>query len=339
MNLQGCCNLVHVPSSVKYLKKLVHLNLRDCKKLNSIPRNIHLRSLRDLDLFCCLCLEEFSVISDTMENLSLEKTGIEEISPSFGRLHKLVKLHLRFSSISEIPNNVMGCLLSLKYITLSYTNIQSIHASIKISRLSYLDVDHCERLESLPHLPSSLTRLKATGCTQLETVTSSTLGMISQDWNEYINCEPYDYSELELLFGDCTKLDQEALKNIEAQGKLAILRAAYLSTRKRLEGGIHINFDHFEEILLAGSEIPEWFSYRTTGSSITVELCSEILYNHNFLGFALCSVERDITMGVQCNVYFGNHLVHSQFYYRSYYCDGMTSSHDNVLTTAISIFS
>ncbi|KAJ7963195.1 TIR-NBS-LRR disease resistance protein [Quillaja saponaria] len=248
-----------------------------------------------------------------MEYLDLRRTAIEEICPSIA---------------------VMGRFVTLDYLRLSFTNIQSIPASIKnISCLRHLDVSYCERLESLPQLPSSLEELIASGCTQLETITSFTLCRISRDWNKYISREPYDYSYQgeALLFTDCTKLDQKARKNIEAEAKLKIHRVAYLYSRKILEGRIPNDIIHpLARIYLPGSEIPEWFSYRTTGSSITLILRPALLNDHNFLGFAVCSV----TLGnaVECKVFLEEDLVYTnELKETSFYWDGQTPSNEHVL--------
>ncbi|KAJ7963188.1 TIR-NBS-LRR disease resistance protein [Quillaja saponaria] len=255
-----------------------------------------MRSLKKLELYGCESLEEFSV------------------SPK----------------ISEIPNDVMICLLSLKYLILSFTNIQSIPASIKnISHLRSLDVRHCERLESLPQLPSSLRQLDASGCTQLETITSFSLGMITPYWKEYTNNGKYNSCIEKLLFSHCTKLDQKTLKNIEVQAKLSVHRVAYLYSRKILEGVIFKGSDHPEvQICFPGTEIPEWFRYRTTGSSITIEFHLAILNNPNFLGFTLCSVTTGSVL-VQCKVYFGKHLVQTE-YCGDASCADCSNSNDQV---------
>ncbi|KAJ7963191.1 Disease resistance protein (TIR-NBS-LRR class) [Quillaja saponaria] len=338
MDLSGCSRLVSVPSSIKYLQKLVSLSLFGCERLRSIPPIIHLSSLSSLDLAGCRELKEFSVTSDTMKSLYLTGTAIKEIHPSICRLHTLVKLDLHGCSyISEIPDDLMRSLVSLEDLILGFTNIQSIPASIKnLSRLRGLFISDCKRLESLPQLPSSLKRLAAERCRKLEIVPSSTLRMISQDWNEY-NREPsvhaiisrdwrpyndwdrFHYSDLGegLSFLSCKKLDQKALEIIEAEAKLSIHRVAYLSSRKRLEGVISEDLPG-AKISLPGKKIPEWFSYRTTGSSITIRARPSLINNHNFLGFAFCHANNIgcyAAINCQCHVYFGEEFVHSQFFH------------------------
>ena len=55
-----------------------------------------------------------------------------------------------------------------------------------------------------------------------------------------------------------------------------------------------------------GSEIPEWFSFQSMGSSVTLELPPG-WFNKNFVGFALCAIAPEYhgrTRGlyVQCKV-------------------------------------
>lgn len=58
IDLEGCKSLVKISSSVKYLDKLVFLNLRDCSRLLTLPVMIHLESLQVLNIPSCSNLEE-----------------------------------------------------------------------------------------------------------------------------------------------------------------------------------------------------------------------------------------------------------------------------------------
>ncbi|KAG2302250.1 hypothetical protein Bca52824_030901 [Brassica carinata] len=56
IDLEGCTSLVQISSSVRYLDKLVSLNLRDCSRLLTLPVMIHLESLQVLNLSGCSSL-------------------------------------------------------------------------------------------------------------------------------------------------------------------------------------------------------------------------------------------------------------------------------------------
>ncbi|KAJ7962569.1 Disease resistance protein (TIR-NBS-LRR class) [Quillaja saponaria] len=262
--------------------------------------------------------------SNIMEKLDLSRTAIEEISPSIGRLHTLVQLDLSFcSKISEIPNEVMACLVSLECLTLTSTSIQGIPASIKnLSRLSFLNIEKCRWLKSLPQLPPSLVRLLTANCTALETTTSSTPGF-SQDSIVRPTLDKSDVklkeNEIYVGFENCTRLDQEARNHIVAYAKLIIERVAYLSSWPEPEAETPNDLLPSACICLPGTEIPEWFSYRTTGSSsITIQLPPAewvtLLNNPKFLGFAFCSVisRSSDKWNPLYEVYFGGKLVHSE---------------------------
>ncbi|KAJ7962568.1 Disease resistance protein (TIR-NBS-LRR class) [Quillaja saponaria] len=296
--VRRCPSLVHVPSSIEYLQKIFHLCIVSCPVLETIPSNIHLESLK-----------EFSVASNIVESLCLAYNDIEEISPSTDR-YSVVDLDLSFLKIPGNQNEVMDCLVCLEGLTLSFSiNIQCIPTSIKnLSRLRRLYIDGLYSRESLPQFLSSLVPLIASDCKAQKAITSSTLGKISQDSMEYTTASRYDpQKEKEIYqgFENCMSLDQITRNHIVADAKLIIQRVAYISSRQEPEEGTP-NYP-LVCICLPGTEIPEWFSKRTTGSpgssgstgqvtlsSITIQLppaeWDTLLYNPKFLGFALCSV-------------------------------------------------
>ncbi|KAJ7963193.1 putative disease resistance protein (TIR-NBS-LRR class) [Quillaja saponaria] len=141
-----CKSLIELPDLSK-AQNLERICLHDCSSLVHLPSSIeYLQKLNYLGLMWCT------------------------------KLRSIQRIHLRSHSDLDLD----GC-NSLEEVSFS-SKISEIPASIKnISNLRSLDVRHCERLESLPQLPSSLRQLDASRCTQLETVYPFSLRKIRPD--------------------------------------------------------------------------------------------------------------------------------------------------------------
>ncbi|ONH92522.1 hypothetical protein PRUPE_8G179500 [Prunus persica] len=293
-----------LPPSIGNLVELRKLDLGDCNNLVSLPTNIwKLKSLESLDLSRCSNLEHFPEISEAMEHLeflNLWSTAVKEVTSSIGNLVALRKLDLGDCSIQEIPDDLF-CLTSLQELTLSFTEIKSIPASVKqAAQLSRLFLNGCKSLESLPEFPPLLQHLEADGCTSLKTVSSSSTA-ITQGWEEYIF---YLGLSEKHNFSNCPKLDENARSNIMGDAQLRIMRMAIASSEfkedKIEQPSYHSDNSYydFEESLrkrsfvairCCGNEIPKWFSHKSEGCSIKIELPGD-WFSTDFLGFALSIV-------------------------------------------------
>lgn len=128
--LEGCVNLVEINFSVRDLRRLVLLNLKNCSNLKTLPKIIQLESLKVLILSGCLKLKKLSEIKEEMNRLSqvyLEGTGLRELPESIDN----------FSGVKLI--NLSNC----KY-------LENLPSSIfKLKSLRTLDLSGCSRLEKL----------------------------------------------------------------------------------------------------------------------------------------------------------------------------------------------
>ncbi|RHN67385.1 putative TIR domain, P-loop containing nucleoside triphosphate hydrolase [Medicago truncatula] len=195
-----CESLGQLHSSIFSLPDLRYLDLRGCKKIESLKTNIHSKSLRELLLDDCYSLTEFSVTSDEMTELSLGGTAIRELSSWIWRNRKLTSLGLSECNKLNIVGNKLtndhglgsvteldlsGCteinalslwsildgIQSLKRLTLhECCNLECLPENIRNhSMLKWLDLDGCRKLVSLTELPASLITLSGINCTYLET--------------------------------------------------------------------------------------------------------------------------------------------------------------------------
>ncbi|KAK8973522.1 hypothetical protein V6N11_030712 [Hibiscus sabdariffa] len=120
--LKGCTRLVDVHQSVGLLRRLKLLNLKECKSLRSLPTKIGMESLETLILSGCSNLRKLPEIDGKMEcllNLYLERTGIEGLPSSIGKLSNLNLLNLKdCRNLVSLPSSIGGC-TSLRNLNLS----------------------------------------------------------------------------------------------------------------------------------------------------------------------------------------------------------------------------
>ena len=211
-------NITKLPTSIGNLIGLASLSIRDCKNLMSLPSTMfNIKSLKCLDFSGCskLCkLQENlgTAKSDTsvrpmpssysfFEFETLKKLfvgGYKPRSPnpllstSLLGLTSLTTLKLRNCNLEEIPNDI-GCLFSLKEIYLCGNGFVCIPESIDLlSNLTWMELDNCTKLRSLPKLPLNIDYIRGFGCTSLE--------MIPDLLKPNSSCEP------RLYLSGCSKL-------------------------------------------------------------------------------------------------------------------------------------
>lgn len=191
--------------SIAGLKKLVLLNLKDCKALKSLPNCFgKLRALEELILSGCSKLESFPELEENMKSLRillLDRTSIKQMPrllhcPEFEGQAADMPIHVHHS--------LSGISSSLLSLCLSGNDFESLQANIsKLYHLKWLDLKNCKKLKSLPVLPPNLKCLDAHGCDLLEKV-SSPLALLVVTGQ--IHCT--------FIFTNCNKLDQAAISNI-----------------------------------------------------------------------------------------------------------------------------
>ncbi|KAG6738900.1 hypothetical protein POTOM_058523 [Populus tomentosa] len=273
LRLAKCSSLTEVPSSLQYLDKLEEVDLCGCYNLRSFPM-LDSKVLKYLSISRCLDVTTCPTISQNMTQLKLEQTSIKEVPQSVtGNLFSLslsgcreitkfpeisgdiTILNLRGTAIKEVSSSIqfLTRLKTLKYLDLGETGIKELPLSIKdMVCLEQLTLSRTP-IKELPELPPSLKSLRAHDCASLKTVTST------------INIG------LNLDFRNCFELDQKQL--IEAMH-------LKIQSGERL---LHGTFD----MVLPGSEIPEWFGYKGIGSSVTIQLPSNC---RPLKGIAFCLV-------------------------------------------------
>ncbi|KAK7321389.1 hypothetical protein VNO77_31998 [Canavalia gladiata] len=261
-----------LPSTIKHLGNLMNLELSCCEYLRNIPNEFaNLRSLGRL------------VLSDCRQ---LDTSNLHFL---FDGLRSLGYLCLdNCCNLIELPDNI-NLLSSLYYLSLSGSNVENLPTSVKhLSHLESLDLCKCRRLQSLPELPESIEVLDATNCTSLETVFASpVIDELLQEHKVFIS------------FKNCVKLDEHSLNVIMTDAHVRIKEVAYVHVSAKIEGSESdphyffkseemSSYHHPPTVIFPGSRVPDWFNYRSTQATITVELLHSP--QSNFCGFIFCLI-------------------------------------------------
>jgi hypothetical protein len=266
-------------------QNLVWLRLEQTS-IKEVPQSVT-GNLQLLNLDGCSKMTKFPENLEDIEELNLRGTAIKEVPSSIQFLTRL--RHLNMSGCSKLESfpEITVHMKSLEHLILSKTGIKEIPLiSFKhmISLIS-LDLDGTP-IKALPELPPSLRYLNTHDCASLETVTSTiNIGRL----------------RLGLDFTNCFKLDQKPLvaaMHLKIQVSLLTPLSFFLlsfllaSSHFRnvtfvLQSGEEIP-DGSIQMVLPGSEIPEWFGDKGIGSSLTIQLPSNC--HQQLKGIAFCLV-------------------------------------------------
>ncbi|KAF3538719.1 hypothetical protein F2Q69_00023719 [Brassica cretica] len=288
-----------LPRTIQYFKKLVILNLKDCKMLESLPPYCldKLKALEELILSGCSELTRFPEIKESMENLQillLDGTSIEEVPNVL--LHSGKCQDQLFCQQPLRMNNVS----LLRRLCLSGNpKILSLGSSIsQLYHLKWIVLKDCKKLESISTLPPNLQCLDAHDCVSLKAV-ANPLALLIPTTQQV----PSSF-----IFTNCEKLEHVA--------KNEIICCAHNKSRLLSEALNRHSQGFASEALVAtsfpGSEVPAWFSHRASGAELEPELPPHWSEN-GFVGIALCAVisfedhkTRYNKLQVKCKCVFNN---------------------------------
>ncbi|XVF70315.1 hypothetical protein PTKIN_Ptkin11bG0151800 [Pterospermum kingtungense] len=289
LNLKDCKNLASLPSSVHGLKCLKFLNLSGCSKIENLPENLQqVEFLEELDLSGTAVTKPQSFIfqfrnlkvlsfkgckgppSKLQANLLslfkvIQKGSTDFVAlmlPPLSGLSSLTRLNLGYCNLWEgaIPSDIC-CLSSLETLDLSGNNFMSLPATItRLSKLRFLQLSECKRLKALPdELLTSIEALILDGCTSFEIFMNPS-------------------TESSIYYPSMFALSKKhgALKNA-----LTLISNALK---------VFANQKSTVDVIIPGSEVPEWFSKRDESSSIKIALPPNIRNDSQWLGMSLCFV-------------------------------------------------
>ncbi|TYI58113.1 hypothetical protein E1A91_D11G331100v1 [Gossypium mustelinum] len=293
LDLSGTA-LKELPSSIDNLIVLTHLNMNNCKNLVCLPDSFYkLKSL--------LCLSLCGRSNLIVKNLFTTVGG------------RLVN--------QKDPHG----LSSMKQLDLSESNLENLPTTIKQFQLHELILRNCKRLKSLPELPPSLEHLDAHDCTSLEDISSIKKlfkqALFCQDRPyrslvlDFSNCFKLGEKGVgnDIDADDDTSLEEiSGIKQVFKQAVFCkslgwLFTNCFLLDQKAASGPetpkLEMPFEHIVTLLkdyhqatpeskkrnivkcVPGSEIPEWFDFKSLGSSMNIQLPSEWCSNNSRINF------------------------------------------------------
>ncbi|KAB1668829.1 hypothetical protein ES319_1Z104400v1 [Gossypium barbadense] len=227
-----------------------------------LPLLSGLSSLRKLNLRDCNLCEgdiprDISGLS-SLADVDLSGNNFISIPASLTRLSKLEFLDLSNCNMCTLGEADIHGLSALSYLYLAGNNFITIPLALtQLSRLNLLGLSNCKMLKSLPELLTSIADLRIDDCSSLEVVTSP---------SKVRNLE--DRGIIRAI--NCFKLAE----NINALTLLKKYLKAFANSRKKLD------------IMMPGSEIPEWFSQQKSDSSIKIPVPKD----SQWIGVACCCI-------------------------------------------------
>ncbi|TYG47773.1 hypothetical protein ES288_D11G368000v1 [Gossypium darwinii] len=227
-----------------------------------LPSLFGLSSLRKLKLRDCNLCEgdiprDISSLS-SLKHLDLGGNNFTSIPASLTGLSKLWFLDLSYCNMCTLGEADIHGLSSLSYLYLTGNNFITIPLALtQLSRLDFLALSNCKMLKSLPELLTSIADVRIDDCSSLEVVASPSKvrNLVDRGIIRAINC----------------------FKLAENTNALTLLKKhlkAFANSR--------IKFD----IMMPGSEIPEWFSQQKSDSSIKIPIPKD----SQWIGVACCCI-------------------------------------------------
>ncbi|AED94720.1 disease resistance protein-like [Arabidopsis thaliana] len=226
------------------------LSLEFCKSLVELPFSIlNLHKLEILNVENCSMLK---VIPTNINLASLERldmTGCSELRTFPDISSNIKKLNLGDTMIEDVPPSV-GCWSRLDHLYIGSRSLKRLHVPPCITSL----VLWKSNIESIPESIIGLTRLdwlNVNSCRKLKSILGLPSSLQDLDANDCVSlkrvCFSFHNPIRALSFNNCLNLDEEARKGIIQQSV-------------------------YRYICLPGKKIPEEFTHKATGRSITIPL-------------------------------------------------------------------
>ncbi|WJX50830.1 hypothetical protein P8452_37081 [Trifolium repens] len=168
-------------------------------------------------------------------------------------LYCMSEIDISFCGLRQLPDAI-GCLRQLQSLNLGgnyFVSLLNLNLN-ELSKLVYLNLDHCVFLESLPQLPFPT----------------------AINWDLDTNRYPF---KIGLYIFNCPKLNEREC------------RIAFSWFKQFIQANPQC--PHVIDIVIPGSEIPSWFNNQSKGGRILINN-SPIIHdiNNDIIGFVCCSV-------------------------------------------------
>ncbi|XP_048620716.1 disease resistance protein TAO1-like [Brassica napus] len=279
LDLYGCSSLVELPSSIGNMTNLEELNLIGCSSLVELPSSIgNMSSLMKLYPRECSSLVEFpSTIGNMTSRKELNLNGcssLVELPASIGNMTSLEELNLNgCSSLVKLPSSV-GDMSNLRKLYLeSCSNLTVLPININMKSLDELVLTDCSSLKSFPEISTNIRVLKLSG-TAIEELPPSIMSwphlreLVIKGCLKLVSL-PQLPDSLEFLVADnCGSLERlDCSFNKKKFHALRFVNCFKLNQEAR---DLIINTSTRDLTILPGETVPTYFSYRATGSSLSM---------------------------------------------------------------------
>ncbi|XP_059590892.1 disease resistance protein RPV1 [Vitis vinifera] len=294
-------SIVSLPESICSLTSLKTINVDECSALHKLPEDLGELSRLEILSFsyirCDLpCLSGLCSLKElTLQGCNL-KQGVIKRDSRLSSLKTLIlidcnlkdgvvldichllslkELHLSSCNIRGIPNDIF-CLSSLEILNLDGNHFSSIPAGIsRLYHLTSLNLRHCNKLQQVPELPSSLRLLDVHGPSDGTSSSPSLLPPL----HSLVNC--------------LNSAIQDSENRIRRNWN-----GAYFSDSWYSGNGICI-------VIPGSSGIPKWIKNKRKGSEIEIGLPQNWHLNNDFLGFALYCVYAPVPSNLEAMIRTG----------------------------------
>nr|XP_023873789.1 TMV resistance protein N-like [Quercus suber] len=265
-----------LPLSMEQLSRLIKLDLKNCKNLSSLPGAIcSLTTLKSLTLSGCLKLDNMPM--------------------NLGNLEGLEELDVSGTAIREAPSSIF-CLKNLKILSFEGCKGLSSKSWSWKKSLNFLLMTKTPDLMGLV-LPSvsglcSLTRLNIRNC-NLQAIPSdigclSSLEELDLSENNFV-CLPESINQLSKLqrfwVENCKRL--QLLPELGLSCSVEVMANGCISLESELYYQESTKEGRFD-VVIPGSEVPNWFRDQSVGDSINLEVPSDLF--KQFRGIVVCVV-------------------------------------------------
>uniref|UniRef100_A0A251U2E5 Putative toll/interleukin-1 receptor (TIR) domain-containing protein n=1 Tax=Helianthus annuus TaxID=4232 RepID=A0A251U2E5_HELAN len=176
--LKGCVSLEEIHPSIGYHKRLVYVDMSDCRALKRFPPIIQMQMLETLNLSTCIQLQEFPDIQSNkslpnLKFLNLEHCGNLITTPDFEGLPCLERLISSWcNSLVEIHPSI-GYHKRLVFVDMSCcARLKRFPPIIHMKKLETLDLSCCYKLQQFPDIQSNMDSLVTLdlSCTRIKII-------------------------------------------------------------------------------------------------------------------------------------------------------------------------
>ncbi|KAH0915665.1 hypothetical protein HID58_030111 [Brassica napus] len=303
LHLSFCSNLVEIPSSIGNLTNLQELNLSYCSSLMELPSSIGSAiNLQKLNLSGCSCLVELPSSIGNATNLQELNLGdcssLVELPSSIGSLINLQELNLGgCSSLVKLPSSI-GNAVNLQKLNLGgCSSLTELPPSVWTAiNLKILSLSNCSSMVELPSSMRILVILRVAQTLKTQEL-DPWIGRICglyyinlSGMKKLVSLPQLPDSLLELDASNCESLERLDCSFPSPDIRLNFAKSFKLNQEAR---DLIIQTPTNKYAVFPAEEVPMCFPYRSSGSSLTLNLNQMPLCKSNKYKYCIICADMD----------------------------------------------